>query len=92
MVSCHFCSTSLNETHKYALFSNDALAKSLPERFSDLVQLPVSENDSLSLYSCRKYVGRLSSVEKMTKEMKYLAKSSYCEAGCLPIIENRREA
>ncbi len=84
MVLCRFCSTSLDGTHTCALFSKDALAKSLPERFSNLVQLPVSESDGLSPYSCRKCVGRLNSVLVFTKEMRYLAQSSYNEAGCLP--------
>ncbi len=57
------------------LFSRDALAKSLPERFSNYVQLPVSESDSFSLYSCRKCVRRLDSVEKMTEKMRFLARS-----------------
>ncbi len=57
-----------------SLFNKDAVVQKLPDRF---VQLPVSETDGLSLYCCRKCLGTLHRVEKMTEEMRSLAISSY---------------
>ena len=77
LASCRFCSTSLTTKHRCALFSKDALEKNLPERFSRLVQLPVSRNDGLSMYCCRRCVGKLNTVEKVTEEMRSVARTSY---------------
>ena len=44
---------------------------------SRLLQLPVSLDDGLSVYCCRKCVRRLNSVDKTIEKMKYLANSSY---------------
>ena len=60
------------------------IEKDLPGRFSRLLQLPVSRDDGLSVYCCRKCVGRLNSVEKTIEEMKSLANSSYSKAGYAP--------
>ena len=64
MAACRFCGALLNEKHRSGLFSSIALEKDLPGRFSRLLQLPVSRDDGLSVYCCRKCVGRLNSVEK----------------------------
>lgn len=81
MAVCRFCSTCLDAKHRYALFSKDAVEKNLPEKFSKLLQLPVSAEDGLSLYYCRKCVGKLNSIEKSIAEMRSLASSSYSKAG-----------
>ena len=53
------------------------MEKNLPDRFSRLVQLPVSRNDGLYMCYCRRGVGKLNTVEKVTEEMKSLARTSY---------------
>ena len=78
----------LDEKHRSDLFSTIALEKDLPGRFSRLLQLPVSRDDGLSVYCCRKCVGRLNSVEKTIKEMKSLANSSYSKAGYAPPVNS----
>ena len=69
----------LDEKHRSDLFSTIALEKDLPGRFSRLLQLLVSR-----VYCCRKFVGRLNSVEKTIEEMKSLENSSYSKAGYGP--------
>ena len=71
----------LDEKHRPDLFSTIALEKDLSGRFSRLLQLPVSRDDGLSVYCCRKCVGRLNNVEKTIEEMKSIANSSYSKAG-----------
>ena len=65
-----------------------AQKKDIPGRFSRLLQLPVSHDDGLSVYCCRKCVGRLNSVEKTIEEMKSLANSSYSKAGYAPPVNS----
>ena len=81
MAACRFCGALLDKKHRSGLFRTIALEKDLPGRFSRLLQLPVSRDDGLSVYCCRKCVGRLNSVEKTTEELKSLANSSYSKAG-----------
>ena len=88
MAACRFCGALLDEKHRPDLFSIIALDKNLPGRFSRLLQLPVSRDDGLSVYCCRKYVGRLNSLEKTTEEMKSLANSSYSKAGYAPPVNS----
>ena len=83
-----FCGALLDEKHRSDLFSTIALEKDLPGRFSRLLQLPVSRDDGLSVYCCRKCVGRLNSVEKTIEEMKSLANSSYSKAGYAPPVNS----
>ena len=78
----------LDEKHRSDLFSTIALEKDLPGRFSTLLQLPVSRDDGLSVYCCRKCVWRLNSVDKTIEEMKYLANSSYSKAGYAPPVNS----
>ena len=80
MAACRFCGALLDEKHTSGLFSTITLDKDLPGRFSRLLQLPISRDDGLSVYCCRKCVGRLNSVEKTIEEMKSLANSSYSKA------------
>ena len=80
MAACRFCGALLDEKHRSGLFITIALEKDLPERFSRLLQLPVSRDDGLSVYCCRKCVRRLNSVEKTVEEMKSLADSSSATA------------
>ena len=82
------CGALLNEKHRFDFFSTIALEKDLPGRFSRLLQLPVSRDDGLSIYCCRKCVGRLNSVEKTIGEMKSLANSSYSKAGYAPPVNS----
>ena len=88
MAACRFCGALLDEKHRPDLFSTIALEKDLPGRFSRLLQLPVSRDDGLLVYCCRKCVGRLNSVEKAIKEMKSLANSSYSKAGYAPPVNS----
>ena len=88
MAACRFCGALLHEKHRLDLFSTIALEKDLPGRFSRLLQLPVSGDDGLSVYCCRKCVGRLNSVEKTIEEMKSLANSSYSKAGYAPPVNS----
>ena len=87
MAACRFCGALLDEKHRSGLFSSTALEKDLPGRFSRLLQLPVSRDDGLSVYCCRKCVRRLNSVEKTIEEMKSLANSSYSKAGYAPLVK-----
>ena len=68
-------------SHRSGLFSSTALEKDLPGSFSRLLKLPVSRDNGLSVYCCRKCAGRLNSAEKTIEEMKSLANSSYSKAG-----------
>ena len=77
----------LDKKHRSDLFSTIALEKDLPGRFSRLLQLPVSRDDGLSVYCCRKCVGRLNSVEKTIEEIKSLENSSYSKAGYGPPVK-----
>ena len=83
-----FCGALLDEKQRSDLFSTIALEKDLPGRFSRLLQLPFSREDGLSVYCCRKCVGRLNSVEKTIEEMKSLANSSYSKAGYAPAVNS----
>ena len=65
MAACRFCGALLDEKHRSGLFSTIALEKDLPGRFSRLLRLPVSRDDGLSVYCCRKCVGKLNSTEKI---------------------------
>ena len=85
MAACRFCGALLDEKHRSGLFSTIAQEKDLLGRFSRLLQLPVSRDDGLSVYCCRKYVGRLNSMEKTIEEMNSLANSSYSKAGYPPV-------
>ena len=89
IAACRFCGALLDEKHRSDLFSTIALEKGLPGRFNRLLQLPVSRDDELSVYCCRKCVGRLNSVEeKAIEEMKSLANSSYSKAGYAPPVNS----
>ena len=57
MAACRICGALLDEKHRLDLFSTIALEKYLPGIFSRLLQLPVSRDDGLSVYCCRKCVG-----------------------------------
>ena len=86
MAACRFCKALLDEKPRSGLFSTITVEKDLPGRFSRLLQLPVSCDNGLSVYCCRKCVGRLNSVEKTIEEMKSFANSSYCKAGYAPAV------
>ena len=88
MAACRFCGALLDEKDRLDLFSTIALEKDLPGRLRRLLQLPVSRDDGLSVYCCKKCVGRLNSVEKTTEEMKSLANSSYSKAGYVPPVNS----
>ena len=92
MAACRFCGALLNEKHRSGLFSTIALEKDLSGRFSRLLQLPVSSDDGLSVYCCRKSVRRLNSVEKTIEEIKSLANFSYSKAGCAPAVNSRERS
>ena len=85
MAACRLCGALLDEKHRPDLFSTITLEKNLPGRFS---QLLVSRDDGLSVYCCRKCVGKLNSVEKTIEEMKSLANSSYSKAGYAPPVNS----
>ena len=82
MAACRFCVALLDEKLRLDLFSTIALEKDLPGRFSRLLQFP------LSVYCCRKCVGRLKNVEKTIGEIKSLANSSYSKAGYAPPVNS----
>ena len=85
MVACRLCGALLDKKHISGLFSSTTLEKDLPGRFSRLLQLP---DDKLSVYCCRKCVGRLNSMEKTIDEMKSLANSCYSKAGYVPPVNS----
>ena len=88
MAACRYCGALLDKNHRSGLFCTIALEKYLPGRFSRLLQFPVSRDDGLSVYCCRKCVGRLNSVEKTIEEMKSLANSTYSKAGYAPPVNS----
>lgn len=63
------------------MFNKDALERDLPGRLSKLVELPVVKHNDLSIYYCRRCIGKLISVEKISTEMKSLARDTYTKAG-----------
>jgi len=78
--SCRFCCTLLDAQHSYSLFSKVCSGKNVAERFRNLLELPVSPTDGLSMYYCRACFSRLTRVEKTLEEMRSLARSSYSKA------------
>ena len=88
MAACRFCGALLDEKYTSGLFSTIALEKDLPGRFSRLLQLPVSRDGGLSVYCCRKCVGRLNSVENTIEEMKFLANSSNSKTDYAPPVSS----
>ena len=77
---CRLCQSSVPSAHAVCLFGPTAVRQSLPSRISDLLDVPVVENDGFPEHICEKCKRRLERLEKAAEDLENFtsqAKSSY---------------
>ena len=68
-VICRLCRRQSSATHALAIFVPTSLMINLPKRISDLLDVPVDENDNRPWKICQKCKRRVESLERAAQEL-----------------------
>ena len=74
---CRVCVGKAEHPHYTALFSKESLRVGLPGRMSDLLGVPVIQNDNCPQRVCRGCMRKFTSVESSIKSLQETAQASY---------------
>ena len=89
---CRFCSEAVASKHSIGLFTNQAALSNLTTRLSTLLQLPISENDGLSSYSCRQCRDSLLNLERKLADTRNRVRAIYQrmsgKISMAPLVQN----
>ena len=77
---CRLCQSAVPSAHAVCLFGPTASRQNLPSRISDLLDVPIAENDGYPEHICEKCKRRLERLEKAAEDLvnfRSQANSSY---------------